>query len=140
MSQTLQEGLTQLGFIGLNDAPTGIKFGFALNDGLPVNGPIAKRFLANAREWVTSRSKELAIQKGVAAPVVHDFEPSREFLQQLAAQTIASKPVASEPGASLLTTVAVLGIAEIVLGLLTGHWLAFGILFAIVFAIVCKRR
>lgn len=140
MNQTLQEGLAQVGFIGLNDAPKGIKFGFVLNDGLPVNGPIAQRFLGNAREWITIRSKEICTQDGVAAPVVHDFEPSKECLQQAGAQKGASKPIDSKAGTLLLTTIVVLGIGGIVLGLLTDHWLAFGILFAIVFAMVVARR
>lgn len=76
MRQTLQEGLIRVGFIGAHDAPKGIQFGFTLDDSFPRNGVVAKRFLAVAREWVVTRSKDLCAQKGIAAPVVHPFVPS----------------------------------------------------------------
>jgi len=72
--QTIQEGLILVGYIGANDSPKGIQFAFALEDGIPTTGPVAKRFLTNAQDWVVTRSKNLCAQKGMAAPVVHDFE------------------------------------------------------------------
>jgi len=79
MRQTIQEGLIPVGFIGIHDAPKGIQFEFTLDDGFPMNGLVAKRFLANGREWVATRSKDLCTQQGIAAPIVHDFKPSKEF-------------------------------------------------------------
>ena len=49
MRQTLQEGLTQIGLIGMLDAPKGIKFEFSLDDGFPVDGTVAKRFICNVQ-------------------------------------------------------------------------------------------
>ena len=71
IQQTLQEGLVRVGFIGGKDAPKGIQFSFSLDDGIPTNGKVAKRFLINGREWVTNRSKEVCAQKGVAPPIVN---------------------------------------------------------------------
>ena|GEM_PF-5740002 len=63
ISQSLEkEGMTHVGFIGAKDAPKGIQFGFALSDSIPMNGVIAKRFLVNAHEWATTRSKGLCKQ------------------------------------------------------------------------------
>jgi hypothetical protein len=75
--QTLHEGLILVGYIGANDAPKGIQFAFALEDGIPTTGPVAKRFLTNAQEWVVARSKKLCAEKGIAAPIVHEFEAAK---------------------------------------------------------------
>jgi hypothetical protein len=80
MLGALREGFVRVGFIGGKDAPKGIDFGFELDDSFPVSGPVAKRFLENAREWVVARAKEVSAQKGLAAPVVHEFEFSKKFL------------------------------------------------------------
>jgi hypothetical protein len=78
ISESLQEGMAQVGFIGLTDAPKGIQFTFALNDGLPTNGIIAKRFLLNAREWIATQSKDVCARRGDPAPIVGAFQPSRQ--------------------------------------------------------------
>jgi hypothetical protein len=75
--QTLREGLVQVGFVGGRDTPKGINWEFALNDGLPTDGVVAKRFVTNAREFIVTRSKDLCAQKGLPAPVVHKFEPTK---------------------------------------------------------------
>ena len=80
MRGVLREGFVRVGFIGGKDAPKGINFGFELDDSFPVSGPVAKRFLENAREWVVAKAKEVAVRKGLAAPVVHEFEFSKKFL------------------------------------------------------------
>ena len=72
--QALQDGMTQVGFVGMQDAPGGIRFAFALNDGLPMNGGAAKRFVANATEWVAKESRDLCARKGLPAPVVNNLE------------------------------------------------------------------
>jgi hypothetical protein len=77
--RTLQEGLTRVGFIGAQDAPKGIKFGLALDESFSVTGTVAKRFMVNARDWIATRSKEVCIQNGVPAAVVHDIELSKTF-------------------------------------------------------------
>ncbi len=118
MRQTLQEGLTQVGFIGMLDAPKGIKFEFSLDDGFPVDGTVAKRFMVNAQEWVVTRSKDLCAQKGLAAPVVHDFEFRKEAINAQAIQIGAS----AKQGVSPFTFGFVIGIAGLVLGLVTGEW------------------
>ena len=121
MRQTLQEGLVRVGFIGAQDAPKGIQFGFALDDSVPINGTVAKRFLVNAREWIATRSKDLCAQKDVAAPVVHDFEFSKQFVNahaESAAQNVAS----SKPGVTPFAFGAVVGTAGLLLGLFTGEW------------------
>jgi hypothetical protein len=74
--QSLQNGMARVGFIRLQDTPTGIKFGLELDESFSETGPAAKRFIANAHEWITKRSIEICVQKGVAPPVVHNFEPS----------------------------------------------------------------
>jgi hypothetical protein len=89
MRQTLQEGMSRVGFIGLHDAPEGIQFTFSLDDSIPMNGIVAKRFLVNAREFLATTSKDLCAQKGVAAPVVHDFEFSKQFLSAQTRQNAA---------------------------------------------------
>ena len=81
--ETIQAGLAQVGFIGSNDAPKGIKFGFALLDeSLPPDGVVAKRFLANGHDWVTAWTKYLCAQWGVAAPIEHDFVPSSPLVSK----------------------------------------------------------
>jgi hypothetical protein len=75
--QVFNGGLLPVGFIGLNDAPKGIKFGFSLLDeSLPPDGVVAQRFLANAHDWVTTWTKYICTQRGDPAPVEHDFAPS----------------------------------------------------------------
>ena len=109
MRQALHEGMIRVGFIGTQDAPKGILFGFALDDSFPMNGIVAKRFMVNAREWVVTTSKDLCAQKGTAAPIVHDVEFSKQFVNtqfEGATQNVA----------------AVLGIAGLLLGLFTGAW------------------
>lgn len=78
ISQSLQEGMIQVGFIGLSDTPTGIQFTFTLNDGLPTNGIIAKRFLVNAREWVVTQSKDICARRGDPPPIVGKFQASKK--------------------------------------------------------------
>jgi hypothetical protein len=46
---------------------------------LRIKGTVAKRFIVNAREWITNRSQELTAQNGTAAPVVHDFQACNEL-------------------------------------------------------------
>jgi hypothetical protein len=116
--QTLQEGMAQVGFIGLRDAPKGIKFGFSLDDRFPVNGTVAKRFVVNAREWIETRSKDLCAQKRIAAPVVHDFEFSKQAVVAQAAQNV----VPAKPGITSFTFGFVIGIAGLFLALVTGEW------------------
>jgi len=121
--QTLQEGLIRVGFIGAQEAPKGIQFGFALDESFPINGIVAKRFLITAREWVATRSKDLCAQKGISAPIVHDFEFSKQFVSanlEGVAQNAAS--ASSRPGVTPFGFGAVLGIAGLLLGLLTGEW------------------
>ncbi len=74
-----------------------------------MNGIVAKRFLVQAHEWVVTRSKDLCAQKGVAAPIVHDIEFSKQLTD------------AQFKGAALGFG-AVLGIAGLLLGLFTGNW------------------
>ncbi len=115
--QTLQAGLAQVGFIGAHDAPKGIQFGFALNDSLPTNGPVAQRFLSNAREWITSHSKDVCVKRGIAPPVVHQFVPSEQIAS---AQPKASANNAS-PSRQIVTPFgfgAVLGIAGLMIALI----------------------
>jgi len=76
--QTIQEGLILVGYIGANDSSKGIQFAFALEDGIPTTGQVAKRFLTNAQDWVVTRSKNLCAQKGIAAPIVHEFEATKK--------------------------------------------------------------
>ncbi len=76
--KSLQEGMVQVGFIGMQDAPEGILFSFALNDGLPTNGVVAKRFVANASDWLATESKALCARKGLPAPIVHDPIPIKQ--------------------------------------------------------------
>jgi hypothetical protein len=72
--ETIQACFAPVGLIGLNDTSKGIKFGFALIDeSLPTNGVVAKRFLTNGHDWVTAWTKYLSTQTGVAAPVEHEF-------------------------------------------------------------------
>ena len=78
ISRSLQKEMVQVGFIGLIDAPKGIQFTFALNDGLPTNGIVAKRFLLNAREWIVTQSKDVCARRGDPAPIVGDFQPSKQ--------------------------------------------------------------
>jgi hypothetical protein len=121
MRQTLQEGLIRVGFIGGHDAPKGIQFGFVLDDSFPMNGVVAKRFLVNAREWVVTRSKDLCAQKGIAAPIVHDLEFSKQFASaQLEGVTHNVAP--SKPGVTSFTFGFVIGIAGLLLALVTGEW------------------
>jgi len=121
MRQTLQEGLIRVGFVGEHDAPKGIQFGFVLDDSFPMSGVVAKRFLVNAREWVVTRSKDLCAQKGIAAPIVHDLEFSKQFASaQLEGVTRNVAP--SKPGVTPFGFGAVVGIAGLLLGLFTGEW------------------
>jgi hypothetical protein len=93
MRAALREGFVRVGFIGGKDAPKGINFGFELDDSFPVSGPVAKRFLENARGWVVAKAKEVSSQKGLAAPVVHEFEFSKKFLdaqKDSIAETVAA--------------------------------------------------
>jgi hypothetical protein len=76
--QSIQEGMVQVGFIGMQDTPEGILFSFALNDGLPTNGVVAKRFVVNASDWLATESKDLCARKGLPAPVIHDFKTSKQ--------------------------------------------------------------
>lgn len=117
MSQTLNEGLVQVGFIGAHDAPKGIQFGFDLNDGIPTDGDVAKRFLTNAREWVVARSKQVALDKGVAAPVVHDFQFSKQIGNAQTRQNASANSGVTPPIVGF-----VMGIAGLLLGLITGEW------------------
>lgn len=118
MSQTLREGLVRVGFIGAHDAPKGIQFGFALDDGIPPDGEVAKRFLVNAREWVVDRSKKLAVERGIAAPVVHDFAFSKQTVNaQTRRNVVSAKPGVTSPMYGF-----VIGIAGLILGLFTGEW------------------
>jgi hypothetical protein len=72
--ETIQASLAPVGLIGLNDTSKGIEFGFALIDeSLPTNGIVAKRFLTNGHDWVTAWTKYLSAQTGGAAPIEHDF-------------------------------------------------------------------
>jgi len=80
LSQSLQEGMVQVGFIGLTDTPTGIKFAFSLNDGLPTNGIIAKRFLVNAQEWVVTEAKDICERRGDPAPVVGELQLNKQLV------------------------------------------------------------
>ena len=75
---SLQEGMVQVGFIGMQDAPEGILFTFALNDGLLTNGVVAKRFVVNASDWLATESKNLCARKGLPAPIVHDPIPTKQ--------------------------------------------------------------
>ena len=110
MCQTLQEGMAQVGFIGMQDAPEGIKFRFSLDERFPVNGTVAKRFLVNGREWIATRSKDFCDRKGVASPVVHDFEFSKQLLSEQATPDL----VPSRPGVSSFTFGFVIGIVAAV--------------------------
>jgi hypothetical protein len=120
LRQTLQEGLTRVGFIGMKDAPKGIQFGFALDDAIPTNGLVAQRFLANAKEWVTTRSSNICAEKGIAAPIVHEFQPS----QHLSGQAQSSVRVDARPKRSIspLAFGVVLGVAGLILAMVTGEW------------------
>ena len=75
---SLQEGMVQVGFIGMQDASEGILFTFALNDGLLTNGVVAKRFVVNASDWLATESKNLCARKGLPAPIVHDPIPTKQ--------------------------------------------------------------
>lgn len=121
MRQTLQEGLIRVGFIGGHDTPKGIQFEFALDDSFPMNGIIAKRFLVNAREWVVTRSKDLCAQEGIAAPIVHDFEPSKQFASARL-EGVTQNVAPSKPGVTPFGFGFVLGIAGLLLFLFTGEW------------------
>jgi HIRAN domain-containing protein len=92
ISQALHDGFARVGFVGGKDAPNGINFGFVLDDSIPANGPNAKRFLVNAREWVVRKAKELSAEKGLSDPVVHEFQFSKQFLDSQ--QDATSKNVA----------------------------------------------
>jgi hypothetical protein len=124
MRQTIQAGLTRVGFIGGKDAPKGIQFGFSLDDRFPTNGTVAKRFLANAREWVVTKSEDLCAQKGLRAPIVHEFDPTKQFAT---AQLRGSTPnvASSNPGISPLKFVLLLGVVGLLVGVFTGEWLLF---------------
>ena len=88
--ETIQASLAPVGLIGLNDTSKGIKFGFALIDeSLPTNGVVAKRFLTNGHDWVTAWTKYLSTQTGVAAPIEHEF--------------VGSSPLVSMPKSSANT-------------------------------------
>jgi hypothetical protein len=127
--QTLQEGLVRVGFIGGKDAPKGIQFSFSLADGIPTNGVVAKRFLINGREWVTNRSKEVSAQKGIAAPIVHNFKPSEQ---------LASQPTSS-PGAKVLG--ALVGVGVLWIAFSTGHWgVAMGLLVVPLLYLAARKK
>ena len=121
MRQTLQDGLTRVGFIGMKDAPKGIQFGFALEDAIPTNGPVATRFLVNAKEWVTTRSSNLCAEKGTAAPIVHEFQPSQHGLSGRAQPSVGDA-ARSKHGVSPLVFGVVLGVAGLFLAIITGEW------------------
>jgi hypothetical protein len=121
MRLTLREGLTRVGFIGMNDAPKGIQFGFELEDAIPTDGPVAKRFLVNGKEWVTTRSRNLCAEKGIAAPVVHEFQPSQRSLNGQMPQSVADAH-SSKRGGSPLVFGAVLGVTGLFVAIVTGEW------------------
>jgi hypothetical protein len=121
MRQTLQEGLIRVGFIGGHDTPKGIQFDFALDESLPTNGIAAKRFLVHAREWVVTRSKDLCAQKGVAAPIFHDIEFSKQFTSA-PLEGVVQNVAPSKPGVTPFGFGFVLGIAGLLLFLFTGEW------------------
>ena len=111
ISRSLQEGMVRVGFIGLTDAPTGIQFTFTLNDSFPTNGIFAKRFLANAREWVVTESRGICARRGDPPPVVGTFQPSEQSTHSPAAMT---KPEGWGAGTILLTLLAVMVVGVIV--------------------------
>jgi len=142
MRQTIQAGLTRVGFIGGKDAPKGVQFEFALDDSFPTDGTVAKRFLANARAWVVTRSKELSAQKGLPAPIVHDFEPSKQFTS---APIQGSTPnVASlKPGITPFQFGFMLSIAGLLLGIFTDAWgmtLVIVLIALVAYAVASSRR
>ena len=104
----------------MKDAPKGIQFGFALDDAIPTNGLVAQRFLANAKEWVTTRSSNICAEKGIAAPIVHEFQLS----QHLSGQAQSSVRVDARPKRSIspLAFGVVLGVAGLFLAMVTGEW------------------
>ena len=112
LRQTLHEGLTRVGFIGMKGAPKGIQFGFALDDAIPTNGLVAQRFLANAKEWVTTRSSNICTERGIAAPIVHEFQPNQHLSGQ----------VRPKHGVSPIVFSVVLGVAGLFLAIVTGEW------------------
>jgi hypothetical protein len=105
ISRSLQEGMVRVGFIGLTDTPTGIQFTFTLNDSFPTDGIVAKRFLANAREWVVTESKGICARRGDPPPVVGTFQPSEQSTHSPAAMT---KPEGWGAGTILLTLLAMM--------------------------------
>jgi hypothetical protein len=119
--QTLEAGLAQVGFIGAYDAPKGIQFEFTLNDNLPTNGPVAQRFLSNAREWIISHSKDVCAMNGIAPPIVHQFVPS-ERVANKQPKTSANNSPPSRQTVTPFWCGAVLGIAGLLVGLFTGEW------------------
>jgi HIRAN domain len=94
MLQALKKGFVRVGLVSAKDALKGINFGFVLDDSFSVNDPIGKRFLVNAREWVVARAKELSAQKGAVAPVIHNFQFNKKFLD---AQEDSRNPNAAGP-------------------------------------------
>lgn len=90
--QSIQEGMIRVGWIGMTDAPKGIQFGFEVHDSFPLNGDVAKRFVVNARDWVVKECKRQCAEKGIAPPLVHDMQFSKEFV---AANATTTKPVSA---------------------------------------------
>jgi len=138
--QALQDGMIRVGFLGGHDVDGGIKFTFSLHDGVPMDSPVAKRFVSNASEWIVAEGKNLCAKKGIAPPIVHDFEPSKRFAD---AQTEgATRNVV--PSRSGVTTLG-LGIAGLLVVMLIidcliyQMWWAAGILTAVAVVFLISR-
>ena len=120
IQESIQTGLVQRGFIGGKDATGGIEFGFALNDGLPLDGSLARRFQANASEWVVNEAVRQCAARGIAPPVVHKPVLSERFVSEQRkglARSATSTQRVTPFGFGF-----VLGIAGLLLGLFTGEW------------------
>jgi hypothetical protein len=129
-----KDGMAHVGFIGGKDASKGIQFGFALDDSIPTNGRVAKRFLVNAREWVVTRSKEVCEQKGIAAPIVHEFEPSANL------NSVALNAPFSKSGVTPAAFGAVVGIALIIASVIYQVWWAVGALTVVTAVLLVLRQ
>ena len=92
--QSIQEGMVRIGWIGMTDAPTGgINFDFSIHDSFPLGGDTAKRFAVNAQAWAIDECKRQCAKNGLTPPVVHDLQPSKEFVAAQNAATL--KPVSA---------------------------------------------
>lgn len=84
LEKALQAGLRPMGILGWQKAPKGFEWQFATLDGVPTDGPLARRFMVHAHEWVVTESTRIAAQNKVAPPVVHGMQFTSRFAREQA--------------------------------------------------------